>query len=86
MKKTLYEQLDIHETASHEVNNIGLPKAQPSKSEELGFGFYNQSMYLYSLRMLINYKNKFKTVIKFNIYDSIYLVTNRTHYIILSAN
>jgi hypothetical protein len=63
MKKILYEQLDIQETASHEVNNIGLPKAQPSKSEELGFGFYNQSMYLYSLCMLINYKNKFKTVI-----------------------
>jgi hypothetical protein len=35
MKKTLYEQLDIQETASHEVNNIGLPKAQPSKSEQL---------------------------------------------------
>ncbi len=34
MKKTLYEQLDIHETASHEVKNIGLAKAQPSKSEE----------------------------------------------------
>ncbi len=33
MKKTLYEQLDIHETASHEVKNIGLAKAQPSKSE-----------------------------------------------------
>ena len=69
MKKTLYEQLDIHETASHEVKNIGLAKAQPQKSEELGFGFYNQSMYLYSLCMLINYKNKFKTVIKINIYD-----------------
>ncbi len=63
MKKTLYEQLDIHETASHEVKNIGLAKAQPSKSEELGFGFYNQSMYLYSLCILTSHGNKFKTAI-----------------------